>query len=343
MDLRKILWSPSSPASSPSSSHQSKTVHEQDNDDENDIITPERRKQFFKMAHGRKVSSIAKHYPLPVDEEEINRMNEEHRMLRYILHGPNYIGPVKEVLEYSDERQRRVLDCGTGTGIWAWEMADEFLHAEVIGVDVVPIQPEYLTLSSSFEIYDISKGRRLLPYESGYFDLVHMRSIHTGIPDYAALLREAHRVLRPGGLLLLVEFETTPMTATKQHIVPGADGGLPGWCGLWDEYRRCATRRGIDVTVPTRLRTMLHHMGGFERVTALEVGLTCDEIIQTIGQLAWMNYQNLLYSLRPLILEHSSLSMHEVDGLLEAAQEDLYNDNDIRPNVCLHIVHATKL
>lgn len=36
-----------------------------------DILTPTERKKFFKMAHGRKVSSIAKHYPLPVDEDEI--------------------------------------------------------------------------------------------------------------------------------------------------------------------------------------------------------------------------------------------------------------------------------
>lgn len=35
----------------------------------------------------------------------------------------------------------------------------------------------------SFEIYDITKGQRLLPYNSGYFDLVHMRSIHTGVRD----------------------------------------------------------------------------------------------------------------------------------------------------------------
>ena len=36
---------------------------------------------------------------------------------------------------------KRVLDCGTGTGIWAIEYADLHPESEVIGVDLSPIQP----------------------------------------------------------------------------------------------------------------------------------------------------------------------------------------------------------
>lgn len=35
----------------------------------------------------------------------------------------------------------RVLDLGTGTGIWAIDYADEHPEAKVIGVDLSPIQP----------------------------------------------------------------------------------------------------------------------------------------------------------------------------------------------------------
>lgn len=35
-----------------------------------------------------------------------------------------------------------VLDLGTGKGYWAIEMADEFSRADVIGIDMAPIQPE---------------------------------------------------------------------------------------------------------------------------------------------------------------------------------------------------------
>lgn len=34
------------------------------------------------------------------------------------IHGNNYVGPVPEVLEMDSQRQKRVLDVSTGTGIW---------------------------------------------------------------------------------------------------------------------------------------------------------------------------------------------------------------------------------
>lgn len=66
-----------------------------------------------------------------------------------------------------------------------------------------------------------------------------------------------------------------------------------------------------------------------------------DPLLLTIGQLAWMDYDILLTSLRPLLLENSSLSIESVDELISAAQTDLYYP-ETHPNVCLHIVHAIK-
>lgn len=39
------------------------------------------------------------------------------------------------------ETPSKVLDIGTGTGIWAMDLGDEFPEAEVIGTDISPIQP----------------------------------------------------------------------------------------------------------------------------------------------------------------------------------------------------------
>jgi methylase of polypeptide subunit release factors len=37
---------------------------------------------------------------------------------------------------------KRVLDVGTGTGIWAIDYADEHPDTQVVGVDLSPIQPD---------------------------------------------------------------------------------------------------------------------------------------------------------------------------------------------------------
>src|SRR5437879_6511265 len=68
-------------------------------------------------------------YMLPKDLEEGNRLDFQHYMLRYVLHG-NYAATIGDV--------RDILDVGSGTGRWAAEMADLFPQARVVGVDITP-------------------------------------------------------------------------------------------------------------------------------------------------------------------------------------------------------------
>jgi cyclopropane fatty-acyl-phospholipid synthase-like methyltransferase len=38
---------------------------------------------------------------------------------------------------------QNILDVGTGTGIWAIDMADKYPSAEVLGIDLSPLQPKW--------------------------------------------------------------------------------------------------------------------------------------------------------------------------------------------------------
>lgn len=54
---------------------------------------------------------------MPIDEKELDRMDLQHAKFTRLLSGRLFIAPVSE--EVLDQADSRVLDIGTGTGIWA--------------------------------------------------------------------------------------------------------------------------------------------------------------------------------------------------------------------------------
>lgn len=59
-------------------------------------------------------NNIPPAYLYPNDEQELDRMDMQHHMLRLVNHGRLYFAPV--------QRPKRILDIGTGSGIWAIEI-----------------------------------------------------------------------------------------------------------------------------------------------------------------------------------------------------------------------------
>lgn len=86
-------------------------------------------------------------YLLPNDETEQDRLDLNHHIFRLCLGGGLFRAPVKEFL--------RVLDYGTGTGIWAMDLADEVKSSLVIGTDLSPIQPEMVPPNCHFYVDDV--------------------------------------------------------------------------------------------------------------------------------------------------------------------------------------------
>jgi tRNA G46 methylase TrmB len=77
------------------------------------------------------------------DAEERGRLDLQHQMVCLTFNGL-YPAPaeVERVLApRMDGPRPKVLDVGTGSGIWAIEMAEQFPHADVTGIDIVEVKP----------------------------------------------------------------------------------------------------------------------------------------------------------------------------------------------------------
>lgn len=60
----------------------------------------------------------------------------QHHLMYLTFHGKLYTAPIPK-----EQQLHRVLDVGTGTGIWAIDFADEHPETKVLGIDLSPIQP----------------------------------------------------------------------------------------------------------------------------------------------------------------------------------------------------------
>lgn len=126
----------------------------------------------------------------------------------------------------------RILDLGCGTGELTRLAARHFPRAEVIGMDFTAAMLAVARRRTT----DVRDARRVvygrgtamrLPFTDASFDLVTNAFLARNLVDLDAALREMRRVLRPGGVLLILDI-TEPVSpafaavfhAYFDHVVP---------------------------------------------------------------------------------------------------------------------------
>lgn len=136
-------------------------------------------------------------YVLPNDDTEQERLDLQHHIWRLLLHGRLYTAPLSN--------PQRILDLGTGTGIWAIDMADEFPTATVIGVDLSPIQPQWVPPNCAFYVDDYESDWTYRPHEA--FDYIHGRALCGTTSDWSKFYRQVYNHLNPGGYVEMQEYD----------------------------------------------------------------------------------------------------------------------------------------
>lgn len=118
---------------------------------------------------------------------------------------------------------QQILDLGTGTGIWAIDVADEYPSAIVTGTDLSPSQPTWVPPNCKFMIDDMEAD---FCWKENTFDYIHIRGLHGTIRDWPRLYRQCLHVLKAGGYLEQAEYSA--QFTTDDNTVP-EDGGISAW------------------------------------------------------------------------------------------------------------------
>ncbi|KAF6835122.1 methyltransferase [Colletotrichum musicola] len=158
----------------------------------------------YQYENGRRYHAYREgQYVLPNDDQEQERLDLQHHIWRLLLGGRLYTAPLPEPDEHVEAL--RILDLGTGTGIWAIDMADEFPTASVFGVDLSPIQPEWVPANCRFHVDDYEDDWTYR--EDERFDYIHGRALSGTSSDWARFYDKVMGGLKPGGWVEMQEYD----------------------------------------------------------------------------------------------------------------------------------------
>jgi SAM-dependent methyltransferase len=128
-------------------------------------------------------------------------------ILQRLLFAPSHNYLLGEIDDTS-ESPVRVLDIGCGTGVFARRVTDAFKKAEVWGVDfsreMINQGVQRKRASSSCVRY-VQADSEALPLADDSFDVVTCSNSFHHYPNQTSAVGEMHRVLRPGGRLMIID------------------------------------------------------------------------------------------------------------------------------------------
>lgn len=216
----------------------------------------------------------------PNDEADLDQLR--HTNFVEILGGRLQLAPV--------QTPNNILDIGTGTGLWAIQMADMHTQADVLGVDLSPIQPTWVPPNCRFQTCDIEENWTF----QHQFDFIYARAITCSLLNPRAIFEYALQHLAPGGWFEI--HEIYPWCPDHDST----SDAYSQWRRFWADGLRA---QGRHPDLVQKLPAMLAD-AGFVSIETMEYDFNSGEVASEswLARHADYNLESLEgMSLRPLI------------------------------------------